>query len=65
MPTIQKFYSSLTVYTTLCTYSLREDRVKEAVKAHPSDITSFCVSPDSNFLLSCSADPLVIQLHNR
>ncbi|RPB22589.1 WD40 repeat-like protein [Terfezia boudieri ATCC MYA-4762] len=53
------------IHNAVQTYSLREDRVNEAAKAHPSDITSFCVSPDSNFLLSCSADPPVIQLHNR
>lgn len=53
------------IHNAVQTYSLREDRVSEAAKAHPSVITSFCVSPDSNFLLSCSADPPVIQLHNR
>jgi len=53
------------IHNAVQTYSLREDRVNEAAKAHPSVITSFCVSPDSNFLLSCSADPPVIQLHNR
>lgn len=53
------------IHNSVQTYSLREDRVNEAAKAHPSVITSFCVSPDSNFLLSCSADPPVIQLHNR
>ncbi|KAI5808583.1 hypothetical protein DFH27DRAFT_468363, partial [Peziza echinospora] len=45
--------------------SLREDRVSEAAKAHPSPITAFCVSMDSNLLLSCSADPPIIHLHNR
>lgn len=54
-----------TIHNSVQTYSLGEDRVNEAAKAHPSIITSFCVSPNSNFLLSCSADPPVIQLHNR
>ena len=53
------------LHNSVQTYSLREDRVSEAAKAHPSPVTAFCVSTDSNLLLSCSADPPVIHLHNR
>lgn len=53
-----------TTHNSVQTYSLGEDRVNETAKSHPSIITSFCVSPNSNFLLSCSANPPVIQLHN-
>ncbi|KAF8471676.1 WD40-repeat-containing domain protein [Kalaharituber pfeilii] len=53
------------IHNSVQTYSLREDRVNEAAKAHPSPVTSFCVSSDSNFLLSCSSSPSVIHLHNR
>ncbi|KAF8422474.1 WD40-repeat-containing domain protein [Tirmania nivea] len=64
-PDSKALFFTDSIHNAVQTYSLREDRVSEAAKAHPSVITSFCVSPDSNFLLSCSADPPVIQLHNR
>ncbi|KAI5803749.1 hypothetical protein EDC01DRAFT_627568 [Geopyxis carbonaria] len=46
-------------------YSLSERRVTDAAKSHPSPISTFAISCDSNLILSASADPPVIQIHNQ
>ncbi|KAL0637538.1 hypothetical protein Q9L58_003427 [Maublancomyces gigas] len=53
------------IHNSVQSYSLKENRVVDAAKPHPSQITAFAVSSDSNLVLSCSADPPIIQVHNR
>lgn len=53
------------IHNSVQSYSLKENRVVDAAKPHPSQITAFAISSDSNLVLSCSADPPIIQIHNR
>ncbi|RPA92581.1 WD40 repeat-like protein [Choiromyces venosus 120613-1] len=53
------------IHNSVQTYSLKENKVSDAAKAHPSAVISFAISCDSNLILSCSANPSVIQVHNR
>ncbi|KAL7266609.1 hypothetical protein RUND412_010841 [Rhizina undulata] len=53
------------IHHSVQTYSIKENRVAEAAKGHPSSITAFAISCDSNLILSCSSDPPIIQIHNR
>lgn len=53
------------IHNSVQSYSLKENRVVDAAKPHPSPITAFAISSDSNLVLSCSADPPIIQIHNR
>ncbi|KAG0639521.1 hypothetical protein HOY80DRAFT_1009500 [Tuber brumale] len=45
--------------------TLRRFRSSRAPSAHPSAVVSFALSCDSNLILSCSANPPMIQVHNR
>ncbi|CAZ81822.1 unnamed protein product [Tuber melanosporum] len=45
--------------------TLRRYCSSRALTAHPSAVVSFAISCDSNLILSCSANPPVIQVHNR
>ncbi|CUS08600.1 unnamed protein product [Tuber aestivum] len=53
------------IHNSVRAYSLKENKVFDAAKAHPSAVVSFAISCDSNLILSCSADPPVIQVYNR
>lgn len=53
------------VHNSVQAYSLREKRVADATRAHPSPITAFAISCDSNLIVSCSANPPTTQIYNR
>ncbi|KAF3917714.1 hypothetical protein ABW20_dc0100452 [Dactylellina cionopaga] len=46
------------------TYNVRDDKISESLKSHPSSVTSFATSFDSNLILSASANPPTIHLDN-
>ncbi|RPA83450.1 WD40 repeat-like protein [Ascobolus immersus RN42] len=53
------------IHNTVQSYNIPEGRVSDAGLPHPSPISAFAVSADSNLILSCSETPPVVQLHNR
>ncbi|KAH8146116.1 uncharacterized protein LAJ45_09806 [Morchella importuna] len=53
------------LHNSVQSYSLKENRVADAAKPHPSSITAFAISSDSNLVVSCSAEPPITQIHNR
>ncbi|KAF8245215.1 WD40 repeat-like protein [Wilcoxina mikolae CBS 423.85] len=58
------FYTD-SLHNSVQSYSLSENRVVDAAKSHPSPITSFAVSCDSNLILSTSANPPTVQIFNQ
>lgn len=53
------------IHNTVQTYNIPEGRVTDAGLPHPSPVTAFSISSDSNLILSCSESPPIVQLHNR
>ncbi|EPS38770.1 hypothetical protein H072_7481 [Dactylellina haptotyla CBS 200.50] len=46
------------------TYNVRDDKISETLKSHPSPVTSFATSLDSNLVLSASPNPPTIHIDN-
>ncbi|KAK6538737.1 hypothetical protein TWF694_010311 [Orbilia ellipsospora] len=46
------------------TYNVRDDKISETLKSHPSPVTSFATSFDSSVILSASENPPTIHLDN-
>jgi len=58
------FYTD-SLHNSIQSYSISENRVVDAAKSHPSPITAFAVSCDSNLILSTSANPPTVQICNQ
>ncbi|CCX16217.1 Similar to hypothetical protein [Tuber melanosporum Mel28]; acc. no. XP_002837631 [Pyronema omphalodes CBS 100304] len=58
------FYTD-SLHNSVQSYSISENRVVDAAKAHSSPITAFAVSCDSNLILSGSANPPTVQIYNQ
>lgn len=58
------FYTDA-LHNSVQSYSLSDKRVADAAKPHPSPVSAFAVSCDSNLILSASEHPPTIQIHNQ
>ncbi|KAI5858434.1 hypothetical protein BZA05DRAFT_3132 [Tricharina praecox] len=58
------FYTD-SLHNSVQSYSLSDNRVADAARSHPSPITAFAVSCDSNLIISASSKPPTVQIHNQ
>jgi len=58
------FYTD-SLHNSVQSYSLSDNRVADAARSHPSPVTAFAISCDSNLIISASSNPAIVQIHNQ
>ncbi|KAF3909673.1 hypothetical protein AA313_de0207951 [Arthrobotrys entomopaga] len=60
----KSIFLNSSIRNSIQTYNVRDDKISETLKSHPSPVTSFATSLDSSIILSASENPPTIHLDN-